>query len=59
MFARLRKNGRLVNPLSETFLPGDMVSRERTRAFRMHVRSLRDRLEFAETETGAVNPASR
>jgi murein DD-endopeptidase MepM/ murein hydrolase activator NlpD len=56
---RLRKNGRLVNPLSETFLPGDMVSRERTRAFRMHVRSLRDRLEFAETETGAVNPASR
>jgi len=56
---RLRKNGRLVNPLSETFLPGDTVSRERTRAFRVHVQSLRDRLALAATENGAVNPASR
>jgi murein DD-endopeptidase MepM/ murein hydrolase activator NlpD len=56
---RLRKNGRLVNPLSETFLPGDTLSRERTRAFRVHVQSLRDRLALAATGHGAVNPASR
>jgi murein DD-endopeptidase MepM/ murein hydrolase activator NlpD len=56
---RLRKNGRFVNPLSETFLPGETVSRDRMRAFRGHVQSLRERLARAATGHGAVNPASR
>jgi murein DD-endopeptidase MepM/ murein hydrolase activator NlpD len=53
---RLRKNGRPVNPLSETFLPGEPVPRERARAFRTQVQLLRDQLALAPAEWGAVHP---
>ena len=56
---RLRKNGRLVNPLSETFFPGEPVPPERMRAFRAQVQSLKDQLARAPAEKGAVHPASR
>jgi hypothetical protein len=42
---RVMKNGRFVNPLSEKFIPGAPVPRERRKAFETHLDGLLDRLE--------------
>jgi murein DD-endopeptidase MepM/ murein hydrolase activator NlpD len=44
---RLRKNGRWVNPLMETFIPGEPVPRARMAAFRAHVQDLGARLALS------------
>ncbi len=42
---RVMKNGRLVNPLAERFLPGEPVSPERRGAFNARLRALLEQLE--------------
>jgi murein DD-endopeptidase MepM/ murein hydrolase activator NlpD len=42
---RVMKNGRFVNPLSEKFIPGAPVPRERRKGFQAHLDGLLDRLE--------------
>jgi murein DD-endopeptidase MepM/ murein hydrolase activator NlpD len=44
---RMRKNGRFVDPLAEKFVPGQPVPRERLRAFRAHVRTIKAQLAEA------------
>lgn len=50
---RLRRSGRPLDPLSEKFIPGEPVPRERMRAFQVQVQSVKDQLALAPLDTGA------
>jgi murein DD-endopeptidase MepM/ murein hydrolase activator NlpD len=56
---RLRKNGRAVDPLSETFIPGEPVSAARLWEFQAYVQAVRDRLALGPAENRAADPLSR
>lgn len=56
---RLRKNGRPIDPLSETFIPGEPVPAARLREFQAYVQAVRDRLALASAENRAADPLPR